>query len=61
MPLQLSRAGLHPLPPQMLHKVKDEVCLLLFGTSKTDNREHTKSAMEEGGEGEYAHIVEAHE
>lgn len=45
----------------MLHKVKDEVCLLLFGTSKTDNREHTKSAMEEGGEGEYAHIVEAHE
>ncbi|EFN56898.1 hypothetical protein CHLNCDRAFT_144569 [Chlorella variabilis] len=47
--------------PAMLHKVKDEVCLLLFGTSKTDNREHTKSAMEEGGEGEYAHIVEAHD
>jgi hypothetical protein len=46
---------------QILHRTRDDVCLLLFGTSGTRNRENDASAAEPGGEDDYAHITEAHE
>lgn len=49
-----------PACTQIVHKAKHQVCLLLFGASETRNRENDKSALEEGGEAEYSHIVEAH-
>ncbi|KAI3427190.1 hypothetical protein D9Q98_007127 [Chlorella vulgaris] len=47
-------------PLQIVLKAKHQVCLLLCGASETRNQESDKAALEEGGEGDYSHIVEAH-
>lgn len=49
-----------PACTQIVLKAKHQVCLLLCGASETRNQESDKAALEEGGEGDYSHIVEAH-
>jgi hypothetical protein len=58
---EAKRAAADFVTQKILHRTRDDVCLLLFGTSGTRNRENDASAAEPGGEDDYAHITEAHE